>query len=85
MRASRATEIYDKYGEFKETRWLGHSRRVALKSYLMMRDVDFAKAVGKKKPVRPTDKAAAEHAPTVNPEDSDGLTAEITGEGKEIQ
>lgn len=85
MRASRATEIYDKYGEFKETRWLGHSRRVALKSYLMMRDVDFAKAVGKKKVVRPTDKAVADLAPAVEPGGADAITAKITGEGKEIQ
>ena len=48
MRASRSTEIYNTEGAKKESVWIGHSVKVALESYLMVTDDDYAIAAGKK-------------------------------------
>ena len=42
MRASRATEIYRKYGAKLESIWIGHSSKVAFRHYLMVTDDDYA-------------------------------------------
>jgi integrase len=46
MRASRATEICNDYDAKKESIWLGHSEKIAMKCYLMVTDDDYAKAAG---------------------------------------
>ena len=53
MRATRSTEIHREFGAKKESVWIGHSVKVALESYLMVTDDDYAIAAGKKaiKPV----------------------------------
>ena len=48
MRASRATEVNAEFGTKNEEAWLGHSKKIALKHYLMVRDGDYAKAAGLK-------------------------------------
>ena len=48
MRASCATEVYDRYGAKKESLWIGHSEQIARQCYLMVTDDDFAIAAGKK-------------------------------------
>ena len=45
MRASRSTEVYDEFGAFLESKWIGHSTKTALKHYLQVREVDFERAV----------------------------------------
>jgi integrase len=45
MRASRSTEIYSKFGEFYESKWIGHSKKIACKHYLLLRDEDYTRAV----------------------------------------
>ncbi|MCL2347790.1 MAG: hypothetical protein FWC50_05950, partial [Planctomycetaceae bacterium] len=44
MRASRATEVYAEYGERLETAWFGHSKKIALNNYIMVRNGDYARA-----------------------------------------
>jgi integrase len=46
MRASRATEVYNKYGAKIASVWLGHSVKTALQYYLMVTDNDYATAAG---------------------------------------
>jgi hypothetical protein len=46
MRASRATEVYDEWGAKKESLWIGHSEKIAMKCYLMVTDDDYAEAAG---------------------------------------
>ena len=50
MRASRSTEVYAEFGAFYESKWIGHSARVAQDHYLQMREEDFARAVGENVP-----------------------------------
>ena len=50
MRASRATEIYAEYGAFYESKWIGHSTKVARDHYLEVREEDFERAVGGRTP-----------------------------------
>jgi integrase len=50
MRASRSTEVYAEFGAFYESKWIGHSARVARECYLQMREEDFERAVGGKAP-----------------------------------
>ena len=45
MRASRSTEIYNEFGAFLESKWIGHSHKIAMKCYLQVREVDFERAV----------------------------------------
>ena len=44
MRMTRSNEIYRKWGAFKESEWVGHSRRVREDHYLSMTDADFQEA-----------------------------------------
>ena len=41
MRASRSTEIFNKYGAKVESAWIGHSEKIANKCYLMVTDADY--------------------------------------------
>ena len=34
-----------KFGEFFESKWIGHSYKVAKKHYLKIRDIDYGRAV----------------------------------------
>ena len=45
-RASRSTEVFEKYGAFLESQWIGHSHAVAMRHYFQVRDVDFQSALG---------------------------------------
>ena len=44
MRSSRATDVYNEFGPFLESKWIGHSQIVALRHYLQVRDEDFNRA-----------------------------------------
>lgn len=44
LRATRATEVADQYGEARESKWIGHSRKIARKHYFQVTDDDYAKA-----------------------------------------
>jgi len=44
MRASRATEVYAEFGAKNEEAWIGHSKKIAMQHYLMVRKGDYAKA-----------------------------------------
>jgi hypothetical protein len=46
MRASRSTEVYASDGAFLESKWIGHSTRVARDHYLQVREEDFERTVG---------------------------------------
>ena len=41
MRMTRSNEVYNKYGAFKESQWIGHSGRVRADHYLMITDDDY--------------------------------------------
>ncbi len=45
MRASRSTEIYAEFGAFLESKWIGHSSRVAQEHYLQVREEDYERAI----------------------------------------
>ena len=64
MRATRATEIHNKYGAKKESFWIGHSAKEAFDSYLMVTDDDFAIAAGKKT-IKLVDKTKVNSTPEV--------------------
>jgi len=44
MRMTRSNEIYNKFGAFKESQWIGHSGRVRQDHYLMIQDSDYKEA-----------------------------------------
>ena len=44
MRMTRSNEVYRRWGAFKESEWIGHSRRVREDHYLTMTDADFKEA-----------------------------------------
>ena len=44
MRATRSNEIYNRFGAFKESQWIGHSTQVAKDHYLMIQDTDYLEA-----------------------------------------
>ena len=46
-RASVATEVFYIYGAENESRWLGHSQRIAKKHYIMRKGIDFDPTTGK--------------------------------------
>ena len=50
MRASRSTEVYAEFGAFYESKWIGHSTKIASEHYLQVREEDFERAVGGKAP-----------------------------------
>ena len=41
MRMTRANEVYNRWGAFKESQWIGHSGRVRMDHYLMLTDDDY--------------------------------------------
>ena len=45
MRASRASDIYNEFGPYYESKWIGHNPKVAINHYLQIREVDFERAV----------------------------------------
>jgi integrase len=65
MRASRSTEIIRNpdFGLKAESKWMGHSTKIALKHYLMITGDEHAIAIGKK-----STKAVNEADPTLLPE-----------------
>jgi integrase len=44
MRMTRSNEIYNRWGAFKESQWIGHSSRVRQDHYLMLTENDFQEA-----------------------------------------
>jgi len=46
MRATRSNEVYNRWGAFKESQWIGHSNRTRADHYLMITDDDFREASG---------------------------------------
>jgi integrase len=44
MRMTRSNEVYNRWGAFKESQWIGHSARVRQDHYLMLTDDDFSEA-----------------------------------------
>jgi integrase len=44
MRMSRSNEVLDRWGQAKESLWIGHSTKVMKTHYLHLSDEDFAKA-----------------------------------------
>jgi integrase len=44
MRMTRSNEVYNRWGAFKESQWIGHSARVRQDHYLMLTDDDFSDA-----------------------------------------
>ena len=45
MRASRSTEVYEEHGAFLESKWIGHSSKIAHRHYFQVREVDFERAI----------------------------------------
>lgn len=45
MRASRSNEIYAAHGPFYESKWIGHSQKVAFDCYLQIRPEDIQRAI----------------------------------------
>ena len=43
-RASRSTEVFDKYGAICESAWIGHSQAVARRHYYVVKDADYRAA-----------------------------------------
>ena len=46
MRASRSTEVYAEHGAFLESKWIGHSSKIAKNCYLQIRESDIERAAG---------------------------------------
>ena len=44
MRMTRSNEIYNRFGAFKESQWIGHSGRIRQDHYLMIQDTDYEEA-----------------------------------------
>ena len=44
LRMTRSNEVYNRWGAFKESQWIGHSSRVRADHYLMITDDDFWEA-----------------------------------------
>ena len=96
MRASRSTEIYNEFGAFLESKWIGHSHKIAMKCYLQVREVDFERAVSNKMGQRNAPNCASEisvgqipgqHTPASScrelPENKKSL--QIAGSDKSVQ
>ena len=45
MRMSRSKEVFDRWGQAKESLWIGHSAKVRQNHYFCLSDDDFADAV----------------------------------------
>ena len=50
MREICSTEIYDEWGAFLESKWIGHSSKIAKECYLKVRQSDFERAAGRQNP-----------------------------------
>ena len=46
MRMSRSNEVLRRWGEIKESLWIGHSDKVMKKFYAWLDDDDFSEAAG---------------------------------------
>lgn len=44
FRMTRSNEVYNRWGAFKESQWIGHSSRVRADHYLMLTDADYLEA-----------------------------------------
>ncbi len=44
FRMTRSNEVYNRWGAFKESQWIGHSSRVRADHYLMLTDDDYLEA-----------------------------------------
>jgi len=47
MRISRSNEVEHRFGAKKESLWIGHSEKVMLKHYHVLKDSDYLEAAGK--------------------------------------
>ena len=76
MRMSRSNEVRAKWGELKESLWIGHSGKVMKDHYALLSDEEYADAAGA------TDaelESQIPHAPPhAKPTDSDGLGQPLT-------
>jgi integrase len=67
MRMSRSNEVYRRWGAFRESQWIGHSRRVREDHYLDITDSDFQEAANWSSPAtgvnRPQGKAPRKPEP----------------------
>jgi len=68
MRMSRSNEILARWGQAKESLWIGHSAEVMRDHYLCLSETDFAEAA--ETDLEPPNSHAPDHA---KPTDSDGL------------
>ena len=50
MRMTRSNEVYNRWGAFKESEWIGHSARTRQDHYLMIQDTDFEAASSTREP-----------------------------------
>jgi len=50
MRMTRSNEVYNRWGAFKESQWIGHTGRVRQDHYLMIQDSDYEEAALWKNP-----------------------------------
>lgn len=71
MRASRAMEIDAEFGAFYESKWLGHSQRVADKCYKHSRSADFQRAIGDQTGIRNPEEKPETENPKDDQKDSD--------------
>jgi hypothetical protein len=46
MRMSRSNEVLNRWGQAKESLWIGHSAKVMKDHYLCLSDEDFSEAAG---------------------------------------
>ncbi len=44
MRMTRSNEVYNRFGAFKESQWIGHSAKTRQDHYLMIQDSDYLEA-----------------------------------------
>jgi hypothetical protein len=88
MRASRSTEIYNEFGAFLESKWIGHSSKIAKEVYLQVRDSDFERAVGSGAVVQNfAPQQPAEFSPGQIPgqQASESTSTELPGKKKTLQ
>lgn len=97
LRASLETDLCEVYPIQTVVAWLGNTPKVALNHYLMVRDDDFARAVGSQNPTRNPTRQALANSPNPsqdepqkckNPRDCEGLSRDAipcdTSDGYQI-
>ena len=47
---TRSNEVYNHWGAFKESEWIGHSARTRQDHYLMIQDADYEAASSTREP-----------------------------------